>query len=393
MKQGRDAIRAFYRRLIGLYPQHFRDQFTDDFLQAFDDRRSEKRFTGAWGGVWLVLFLLRDFVTSVPMAQQQHDRTIGVERIMGDFLRDVRFSARMLIKNPMFTVAAVTTLALGIGLNAVTFSAVHSILMRPLPGAENPEELVQLYREHPGIEFGSNSIPHYQDIRDRSGEVFENVAAYYFTPMSISAEGRSERIIGMLVSANFFQTYGAEPTLGRAFIPGEEHRDPGAHPVAVLGHGFWQTRFGGDPGVIGTTMLLNGHSFEVVGVAPSDFAGPVTFAAIPVYVPLMMHREIEPGSNRIENRGNNNTAVADGESVIQRIGGLGRARTRQRHDEPFGQCEAADRWALGVQRRDGQHGALVHPGGLPRRGSPLRHGARLASVASRDSFCSERRIR
>ena len=105
---------------------------------------------------------------------------------MGDFLRDVRFSARMLIKNPMFTVAAVTTLALGIGLNAATFSAVHGILLRPLPGAEDPEELVQLYRQYPGIEFGSYSIPHYQDVRDRSSEVFENVAAYYFSAMSIS---------------------------------------------------------------------------------------------------------------------------------------------------------------------------------------------------------------
>ncbi len=319
MSQGRDAIRAFYRRLVGLYPRHFRDQFADDLLQAFDDRRSERRFAGTWGGVRLVLFLLRDFVTSVPMAQQPHDGTRGVERIMGDFFRDIRFSARMLIKNPMFTLAAVTTLALGIGLNAATFSAVHGILLRPLPGAEDPEELVQLFREYPGIEFGSNSIPHYQDIRDRSSEVFENVAAYYFNPMSLSADGRSERIIGMLVSANFFQTYGAEPVLGRAFIPGEEDRDPGAHPVAILGHGFWQTRFAGDPGVIGTTMLLNGHSFEVVGVAPSDFPGPVTFAAIPVYVPLMMQREMEPGSNRLENRGNNNmTAIGrlhDGQTV------------------------------------------------------------------------------
>jgi len=238
---------------------------------------------------------------------------------MGDFLRDVRFSARMLIKNPMFTVAAVTTLALGIGLNAATFSSVHGILLRPLPGAEEPEELVQVYREYPGIEFGSHSIPHYQDIRDRSSEVFENVAAYYFSPMSISAEGRSERIVGMLVSANFFQTCGAEPALGRAFIPGEEDRGAGAHPVAVLGHGFWQTRFGGDPGVIGTTVSLNGHSFEVVGVAPSDFPGPVTFAAIRVYVPLMMQREIEPGGNRIESRGNNNMSAIgrlhDGQTV------------------------------------------------------------------------------
>jgi hypothetical protein len=364
--------------------------------------------------------------------------------------------------------------------------------LRPLPGAEDPEELVQLFREYPGIEFGSNSIPHYQDIRDRSSEVFENVAAYYFNPMSLSADGRSERIIGMLVSSNFFQTYGAEPALGRAFIPGEEDRDPGAHPVAILGHGFWQTRFAGDPGVIGTTMLLNGHSFEVVGVAPSDFPGPVTFAAIPIYVPLMMQREMEPGSNRIENRGNNNMtvigrlhdgqtveraqqvfesillqlreeypdhygrqngtrmvlqseagihpslgsaqmgmssvmmavvalllliacvnvanlfpgaragptpgdgcasqswcraaphrpAVADGEPVVQRTRRRRGTRFGERHHEPIGQRAAPDRRPVGLQRRDGQHCALVHISGLGRRGSSLRNGARVAGLTS-----------
>jgi predicted permease len=245
---------------------------------------------------------------------------------MGDFLRDLRFSARMLIKNPMFTVAAVTTLALGIGLNAATFSAVHGLLLRPLPGAEAPEELVQLYREYPGIEFGSNSIPHFQDIRDRSSEVFENVGAYYFTPVSLSADGRSERIIGMAVSANFFQTYGVEPMLGRAFIPGEEDRDPGAHAVAILGHAFWQTRFGEDPGVVGSTLRLNGHAFEIVGIAPPDFAGPVTFAAVPVYVPLMMQREIEPGRDRIGSRGNNN---------MNAIGRLRDGQTLERAQQVF----------------------------------------------------------
>ena len=126
--------------------------------------------------------------------------------MMNDILRDLRFSVRMLLKNPMFTVAAVSTLALGIGMNAATFSAVHGILLRPLPGAEAPEELVQLYRVWPGIEFGSNSIPHYQDVRDRATDAFQNVSAWYFEPLSIATDGRSERTMGMVVSANFFQT-------------------------------------------------------------------------------------------------------------------------------------------------------------------------------------------
>ena len=313
-------MRRFYRWLLGLYPQAFRRRYEEDLLQVFDDRRREPRFAGTLGGLRLVLFLLRDFVTSVPLAREPR-RPYRVGMMMSDFLQDLRYSVRMLAKNPVFTAAAVLTLALGIGLNAATFSAVNGILLRPLPGAAEPERLVQLYRHWPGMEFGSVSIPHYQDVRDRSDEVFEDVAAYYFTPMSLAADGRNERIMGLLVSADFFRTYGATPALGRGFIPGEEDRGAGAHPVAVLGHGFWQSRFGGDPNVVGRTLVLNGHPFEVVGVAPADFRGPVTFADIPVYVPLMMQMEIDPGYNLIEARGSNMmTAVArlrDGVTVEQ----------------------------------------------------------------------------
>ncbi|HZD04364.1 MAG TPA: ABC transporter permease [Longimicrobiales bacterium] len=200
---------------------------------------------------------------------------------MRELLRDLRFSVRLLIKSPVFTLAAVSTLALGIGLNAATFSAVNGLLLRPLPGARDPDRLVQLYRAWPGMEYGSNSIPHYQDLRDRTGEAFESVAAWYFAPMSVSVDGRSERIMGALVSADFFQTYGVTPALGRAFLPREESVGPGAHPVAILGNGFWRDRFGADPGVLGRTLVLNGHPFDVVGVAPEHFKGPVTFASIP----------------------------------------------------------------------------------------------------------------
>ena len=305
-----DAFRVLYRRLLRLYPREFRERYEADLLFVFGERRRERRFSGRAGGARLVWFLLKDFMISMPMARRPRgDDRVGMT--MSNLLQDLRYSLRMLVKSPVFTVAAVVTLALGIGLNAATFSAVNAILLKPLPGAEEPERLVQLYRAWPGLEYGSNSIPHYQDLRDRTGDVFENVAAWYWSPMSLSVDGRSERILGMLVSANFFQTYGVYPALGRVFIPGEEDRGPGAHPVAVLGHAFWLSRFGGDPAVVGSTLVLNGHPFEVVGVAAEGFNGPVTYASIPIYVPLMMQMEIDPGRNLIESRGNNMmTAVA-----------------------------------------------------------------------------------
>jgi predicted permease len=297
-------MRRFYRWLLGLYPAAFRTRYQADLLQVFDDRRREPRFAGTLGGIRLVLFLLRDFMTSVPLAQTP-GRPLWVGMTMTNIWQDLRYSFRMLAKNPVFTVAAVATLALGIGLNAATFSAVDALLLKPLPGAREPERLVQLYRSWPGMDYGSNSIPHYQDVRDRSADIFENTAAWYFSTMSLAADDQSERIMGLLVSANFFQAYGATPVLGRAFIPGEEDRGPGAHPVAILGHSFWQARFGGDPSVVGRTLNLNGQPYEVVGVAPPAFRSPMVLADVPVYVPLMMQMQIDPGRNLIEARGSN----------------------------------------------------------------------------------------
>lgn len=299
-----DPMRSFYRVLLALYPSRFRERYAADLLQTFDDRRREARFSGLLGGLRLLFFLLTDFVVSMPMALERTDRS-GGDGIMNDFLQDLRFSVRMLLKNPMFTVAAVVTLALGIGLNTATYTAVRNLLLAPLPGAEEPDRLVQMYRRWPGLEYGANSIPHYQDVRDRSGDVFENVAAWQFMPMALSADGRSERILGMVVSANFFQTYGVTPVHGRAFIPGEEDTGPGAHPVVVLGHSFWLTRFGGDPGAVGSSLVLNGDPYRIVGVAPPDFGGPMSVADTPLYVPIMMLGQIAPRIDLLEARGSN----------------------------------------------------------------------------------------
>lgn len=334
-----DPIRRAYLWLLRLYPRRFRERYGRDLLQAFDDRRGEPRFRGAIGGLRLILFLLRDFVTSIPMAHERaRNPRRGVLETMHDILRDLRFSVRMLLKNPMFTVAAVTTLALGIGLNAATFSAVHGILLRPLPGTEDPDELLQIYREWPGIEHGSVSIPHYQDLRDRTTDVFDGVAAWFFQPLSVASDGSSERTMGMVVSANFFQTYGVQPALGRAFLPGVEDRDPGAHPVAVISHGFWEARFGGDPEVIGRTISLNGHPFEIVGVAPADFAGPVSFAAPPIYMPIMMANVLSPAFNVIEARGSNSMSAVgrlrDGTTVERAAQSLNSVLLQLREEYP-----------------------------------------------------------
>ena len=228
---------------------------------------------------------------------------------MNQLIQDIKFGIRMLTKNPLFTGIAVLTLTLGIGLNATTFSTVKGLLLEPISGVDQPEDLLLLYREWAGIEYGSNSIPHYQDLRDRSGDVFENVASWFFSPVSIASDGRNERQLGMVVSANFFQTYRVEPVLGRPFLPGTEDSGPGNHPVAILGHSFWQSRFGGDEAVLGDTLSINGRPYEIVGVAPESFRGPMAGTDTPLYVPLMMQPEIMPGDNRIEVRGNNNMTV------------------------------------------------------------------------------------
>ena len=217
--------------------------------------------------------------------------------------QDLRYCVRTLARKPLFATAIVLTMALGIGANTATYSVVNGILLRPLTGVANPERLVQVYRHWPAMEFGSSSIPHYQDIRDRTGEVFDNVAAWVFVPLALTVDDRAERIMGMMVSANFFQTYGVEPMVGRAFLPHEESVGAGGHPVAVVSHSFWESRLGASRSVIGKTITINGHSFEVVGVAPPEFRGPVNVADVAVYVPIMMQRQVVPAYDWINSRG------------------------------------------------------------------------------------------
>jgi predicted permease len=224
---------------------------------------------------------------------------------MSVLLQDLRQALRMLRKNPLFTAAAVLTLALGIGMNTAVFSAVEALLLRPLPGVSRPDQLVQVYRTWPGdFDYGSNSVPHYYDIRERSQDAFSGMLAWNFTPASVSFAGEPELAMGQEVSANFFSVLGVHALRGRTFLP-EEDKGPGEHPVVVLSYAYWQTRFGGDPATVGRAITINGRPFTVVGIAPAGFHGPMPVVHPDFWVPLMMQATMMPGRIWIDSRGTN----------------------------------------------------------------------------------------
>jgi predicted permease len=215
--------------------------------------------------------------------------------------QDLRFGVRMLRKNPGFSLIAILSLALGIGANTAIFSLVNTVLLRPLPVAQ-PERLVEITSQNKGASFGF-SYPYYRDFRDKN-EVMEGMLAYRFTPMSLSQSGNNERLWGYLVSGNYFDLLGVRAFRGRMFTQAED-RVPGAHPVTVVSYRSWQSRFGGDPNLVGKTITINNHGFTVIGIAPPEFNGTVLIFTPEIYVPLMMAKQIEPGSNWLERRNNN----------------------------------------------------------------------------------------
>ncbi len=198
---------------------------------------------------------------------------------MDTLLQDLRFALRTLAKSPGFTLVAVLTLALGIGANAAIFSVVNAVLLRPLPYAD-PDALVRLLTVEGGSRGPNMTPPDFLDLAERS-RAFSDVAAYGQGSAALSGEGEPLRLNVARTSASFFRTLGVAPLLGRDFRA--EDNQPGSEPVAVLGHGLWRQRFGGDPAVVGGRVTLNGKPHTVVGVMPPGFDYPAGGEA---WVPL-----------------------------------------------------------------------------------------------------------
>jgi putative ABC transport system permease protein len=218
---------------------------------------------------------------------------------MDDLRQDLRFAFRTLAKSPAFTLIVVVTLALGIGANTAIFTLMDQVLLRALPVKE-PERLVVL--DAPGAFSGSShnhsdsltplSHPMFEHMRDLN-TVFAGVLANYAAPVHLTVGPQTDNVNGNLVSGAFFEVLGVKPAAGRLFTA-EDDRTPGAHPVVVLGHGFWTRRFAADPKIVGQAVSLNSHPMTVIGVTEPGFHGVEVGESVDVYVPLVMQAQVLP---------------------------------------------------------------------------------------------------
>jgi putative ABC transport system permease protein len=187
---------------------------------------------------------------------------------MGRLFADVRYAMRTLINQPAFSAVAIAALALGIGANTAIFSVVNGVLLQPLPYPA-PERLVRLVRQFPAGTGSSTSITKFMVWR--RAQSFDAVAASDFAGPGLNVSGgdRPEQVRGIHVSAGYFAVYGVSASIGRTFTTDEDR--PGGAQVAVLSHALWSTRFGGDAGVIGRTIVLNGEPYTAIGVLAAQF--------------------------------------------------------------------------------------------------------------------------
>jgi predicted permease len=210
------------------------------------------------------------------------------------FITDLRYALRALRTSPGFSVVAVATLALGIGINATMYSFLNAIMFRAMPGVQLADRLVWFGRETEGGPGPRNfSFPDYIDLRDQTHGVLGSVLAFTNTPLSLGGSGSPERIDAQMVTSTFFSVLGVQPQIGRMFVPGSDAVGSG-QPEIVLGDRLWRRRFAADPTVIGTTVLVNGKAFAIIGVAPRGFFGPEIGANVQAWVPISMGSVIAP---------------------------------------------------------------------------------------------------
>ena len=217
-----------------------------------------------------------------------------VARLIQIILQDLRFAIRTLSKSPMFVTVAVFSLSLGIGANTAIFTLIDQLLLRMLP-VKNPQELVLLTSrgQHYGSNNGPNKIsyPMYSDFRDKN-QVFQGMFCRDTFEFSLNFQGRTERVDGELVSGNFFPVLGVGAAIGRVFGP-QDDLIQGANPYAVLSYGYWLSRFGRDPSVIGQKLIINGYPFTVIGVSQAGFNGVDPARDQQVRIPVTMEKQIQ----------------------------------------------------------------------------------------------------
>jgi macrolide transport system ATP-binding/permease protein len=212
------------------------------------------------------------------------------------FAADLRFAVRMMRRYATSTAVIVILVAVGIGANAAVFGFADLLMLRPLP-VPNAREVVRVF----DTRAQTLSHPDFSDLRDRA-EAFAAIAAHTFVTVSVESGGAATPLTGEIVSGNYFDVLGISPAVGRLLQP-QDDSVVGAHPVVVISHGLWRERFGGAPNVVGQITRLNGHPFDIVGVAPESFTGSYTAFGSRFWAPIAMYKQVRPRELSLTMRG------------------------------------------------------------------------------------------
>jgi predicted permease len=252
---------------------------------------------------------LRVGLSPVEARRQAMLKFGGVEAIKQDYraerglqlienlLQDLRFALRLLRKSPGFTAVAVVTLAMAIGANAVVFGVMDALILRPL----NVPQAFSLYGTEYGVDTGFQSYPNYVDLRDRNRS-FDGLAAFTFAFVGLDTGENPSRANGYATSGNYFDVLRIQPYLGRFFHSADEHGSNSA-PYLVLSYAYWHSRFQDDRGILGRVVRVNKHPFTIIGVAPPEFRGTLSFVSADFFMPIVNQEQVN-GENLLDARGN-----------------------------------------------------------------------------------------
>jgi hypothetical protein len=265
---------------------------------------------------------------------------------MTDLSRDLQYGIRMLWKSKGFTLVAVVSLALGIGLNTTIFSAVDALLLRPKVGTRL-QSMVEVYlSDSSGYPYAASSYPEFRDYRDRT-DVFSDIASYQTTIARHQEDGSSEYLLGEVVSGSLFRLLGVRALVGRTLEP-EDDRSPGGHPVVAVSEKFWRTRLGGRAEAVGESLDLNGRPYTIVGVIPKAFTGGFPGIGMQFWAPSAMVDHLHPssrdGMSRLERRRSRSLMVK------ARLGGVTIEKAQAQMDAPGVAARGASRGLSGDRK-------------------------------------------
>lgn len=296
-----DWIRILFSRCAAIFSRKRLDADLDDELNAHIDLAIAENRRGGMSAEQARTAALRAF-GGVAQTRESYRMQSSLPWIAA-IAQDVRFGARMLAKNPGFTIIAVLTLALGIGGNTAIFSIVNGVILNPLP-FRDADQLVALHESKPNFARGSISYPNFLDWR-RQNHSFSSMAVARGYVFSLTGRGEAEQVESEFVSADFFSVLDLRPLMGRTFTSAEEQ--PGSAPVALISAGLWRRKFSSASNVLGQSVTLDGHNYTIVGVIPDSFHLRVNnFTERDVYVPIsqwinpfLMRRSLGLGTHGI----------------------------------------------------------------------------------------------